>query len=187
MNKFKKYFFIFIVFCLLGYIWEVLYTFYRKGIFVNMGTMIGPWLPIYGSSGLLIYFIYKKVKTNSLGLFVISSLSCAVVEYATSFYLEKVYHLKWWDYSHKAFNLNGRIYLEGVLFFGLFALVCIKVVLPLLEKLYDKINGVVFSIVIYTLFALFTIDFIYCTFNPNTSDAKEVSMDFYKDEWYTLS
>ena len=190
MNKFKKYFFFFIVFCFLGYIWEVFYTFYRKGVIINMGTLNGPWLPIYGSGGLLIYFIYKKIKTNTLSLFFISSFMCAVIEYATSFYLEKVYGLSWWNYSHKPYNLNGRIYLEGILFFGLFSIICIKFFLPLLENLYDKLKGKTLSVIIYILFGLFTFDFIYCTFNPNTSDAKKVSynnVDFYKDEWYTLS
>ena len=176
MDKFKRYFFFFITFCFCGYIWEVFYTYMRKGVVINMGTLKGPWLPIYGAGGLIIYFIYKKIKSNALGLFLISSISAAIIEYATSYYLEMVYHMKWWDYSKKPFNLNGRIWLYGVLFFGVFALICIKIIIPLLDKLYDKVEGKGMSIVLYTLLALFTIDFVCSTISPNTDDAKKVAL-----------
>ena len=175
MEKFKKYFLFFITFAFAGYVWEVFYTFVRNGIIINVGTLIGPWLPIYGAGGLIIYFIYKKVKTNVFGLFIISCLTSFVIEYSTSLYLEVIYHKRWWDYSNKPLNLNGRVWLTGILFFGLFAIFCIKLVLPFLDKLYDKIKGKKLTIFIYTVLVLFCIDYIYCTISPNTMDAKEVS------------
>ena len=167
MKKFKLYFWYFICFSFIGWFYEVLYYFIAKGKFINSGTMVGPWLPIYGWGGIIVYFISRKFKNNPVKVFCLSFILCGVIEYATSFYLEKVYGLKWWDYSDFMFNLNGRICLLGLLAFAFLSVIVMYFVLPLLEKVYDKVNTKVMSAILYILLSIFIIDFIYSTIKPN--------------------
>ena len=174
MKKFEVYFWHFISFAIIGWIYEELYYFLSKGKIVNSGTMIGPWLPIYGFAGLLIYLLSKKLKKSPVKMFIVSFFLSGIIEYFTSYYLEKVYHMKWWDYSKFAFNLNGRICLIGLIVFSFLALFVMYFVLPKIEKLYNKTPEKIRDILIYSLLVLFIIDFTYSTIFPNTSNAKVI-------------
>ena len=174
MKKFELCFWHFISFATIGWLYETLYYFFSKGKLVNSGTTLGPWLPIYGFGGLLIYLLSKKLKNNPLKMFIASFILSGIIEYSTSYYLEKVYHMRWWDYSKFAFNLNGRICLLGLITFSFLALFVMRFVLPIIEKIYNKMSEKFRTILICSLFVLFVIDFTYSTFSPNTSNAKVV-------------
>ena len=49
----------FFIFSFVGWLWEVGLYLFRDGIFVNRGTMYGPWLPIYGVGCTLIVLLTK--------------------------------------------------------------------------------------------------------------------------------
>ena len=51
-------------------------------------------------------------------LFILIIVSCSILEYFTSYFLEKIYHTRWWDYTNRKFNINGRICLETMIPFG---------------------------------------------------------------------
>lgn len=166
MEKFKKYLFYFLSFAFLGWIFEVTLNLIRLGKFMNCGTLLGPWLPIYGWGGILIVLLSFKIKKKPLCIFLSSFCICAVVEYFTSLYLELVYDTKWWNYSDLPLNLDGRTWLGGLVLFAVFSLIIIYYLIPLLDKIYDKSNKKIFSKVILILLILHIIDFCYCTFNP---------------------
>lgn len=174
MKKFELCFWNFIIFAIIGWVYEELYYIFCIFKLTNCGTMIGPWLPIYGSAGLLIYLISKKINKNPIKMFAITFVLSGIIEYCTSYYLEKVYHMRWWDYSEFAFNLNGRICLLGLLVFSLLGVFVMMVILPFTEKIYNKMNVKLRRILIYSLFILFSIDFIYSTFHPNINNAKPI-------------
>lgn len=176
MKKFDLYFWLFISFAMIGWIYEELYYFIFKHEIVNSGTMFGPWLPIYGFAGIIIYALSKKLKDSPIKMFIVSFILSGVIEYFTSYYLEKVYNLKWWDYSDFAFNLNGRICLIGLIVFSFLALFVMYFVLPLIEKIYNKINSNIRKKIIIVLLILFVADFTYCTFYPNTGNAKSTNI-----------
>ena len=72
---------------------------------------------------------------NMLVLFVASALLTCTLEYLTSFLLEKLFHAKWWDYSARRFNLNGRVSLAGALVFGVLSVLVIRFVHPFVREL----------------------------------------------------
>ena len=51
----------FFIFCFVGWVWEVSLAFISEGMFVNRGTLHGPWLPIYGTGGVIILVLLKKL------------------------------------------------------------------------------------------------------------------------------
>ena len=151
--------------------YEISYHLAFKGKIINPGTMIGPWLPIYGWGGILVFFLSKKFKRSPAKVFIISFISCGIIEYVTSFYLEKIYNLKWWDYSNFMFNINGRICLSGLLAFSMLSLIVMYFVIPILDRIYLKFNGKIFKYILAIILFIFFVDFIYSSFNPNISNA----------------
>ena len=170
---FKKWLvniFLFFVFSFAGYIWECSLYLVQYGELINRGTMIGPWLPIYGCGGLLVLFLLKRFKHKPTLVFVTALLLCSTVEYFTSYYLEVTRGIRWWDYSEYFININGRICLEGCIIFGLAGCLAMYVIGPFMTKTFNKIPSMLQMIICLTLLSFFTIDFVYSTINPNTGE-----------------
>ena len=74
-------------------------SFYHGGKFVNRGVLHGPWLPIYGSGGVLILLLLYRLRRKPVLEFISAVTLCGIVEYFTAYYLETVHGMKWWDYS----------------------------------------------------------------------------------------
>lgn len=173
---------LFFIFSGIGWIWEVALHLITNGTFVNKGTMHGPWLPIYGWGGILILTILYRFRKNPKLEFLLTVIICGLVEYFTSFYLEMVYHFKWWDYSGYFLNLNGRICAEGLLVFGLGGLAIVYLVAPLLDNHIKKINKNVLVLMCVFLLAIFIFDQKYSSENPNTGKGITSYSFIYLDE-----
>lgn len=117
----KTYFLLFIIYSFIGWLIEVLYSLKSDG-FVNRGFLLGPYCPIYGFGCLAILILLKDYADHPVTLFINAIVICSVLEYSTSFLLEKIFKVRWWDYSNRKYNLNGRICLETMIPFGLAAL-----------------------------------------------------------------
>ena len=94
--------------------------------------LYGPWLPIYGSGGIMILLLLKKLRTNPVKEFFSAVLLCGIIEYMTSWYLEITNDgMKWWDYSGYLLNLNGRVCAEGLIVFGIGAMFTVYFAAPM--------------------------------------------------------
>ena len=78
--------------------------------------------------------------------------------------MEKIYNVRWWDYSNKRFNINGRICLETMIPFGLLASLIIYVLHPAVIKLVDKLSPTSLFWVAITIFVIYVIDNIISTY-----------------------
>ena len=163
-------FWLFLAFSFLGWCLEVAATAVRLGQYRDRGVLHGPWLPIYGTGGVLLLVLLKKVRDNPLATFLLGMVVCGVVEYSTAWYLETFKHTKWWDYTGYFLNLHGRICAEGLLVFGLGGCMFIYVLGPLLNNLYAKVPARVKNRLCAVLLAVFLVDFAYSSFVPNTGE-----------------
>lgn len=162
-----NYILLFFTFSCVGWIWEVALHLVQTGALVNRGTMLGPWLPIYGSGGVLVLLLLRRCFHKPVLTFFASMAVCSVIEYASSWYLEATTGLRWWDYSSYFLNLNGRICLEGAIIFGVGCCAAIYFIAPNLGKLYDKIPRTPKFAVCLVLVALFGCDFLWSKEHPN--------------------
>ena len=163
----KNYILMFFTFAFVGWLWEVLLHVVKDGKFVNRGTMLGPWLPIYGFGAVLILIVLKPFRKKPVLFFICAMLLAGLVEYTSSWYLETFKHAKWWDYSAYFLNINGRVCLEGLLVFGLGGAAATYLIGPLLNELYSKIKPRVSFTICLILVILFGSDMIYSTKHPN--------------------
>ena len=158
---------LFVIFSVVGWVWEVSLHLLQGG-FVNRGVLHGPWLPIYGSGGVLVLVLLKKVRQNPWLTFVLTVITCGILEYTTSWYLETFKGHKWWDYSGYFLNLNGRICAEGLLVFGLGGCAFIYIFAPRIDDLIEKIPFKIQIVLCTILMGLFITDQVYSSKHPNT-------------------
>lgn len=137
---------------------EVTCKFIQYKKFINRGFLIGPYCPIYGWGALAITILLKRYMEDPLVLFVMSTIICSIIEYLTSYFMEKKYHARWWDYSNKKFNINGRICLETLIPFGILGVAIMYGTNPILFKLYNQIPQLVINILTVILFIGFIVD-----------------------------
>ena len=151
---------VFFVFSFIGWCIEVTLKYRQYGRFINRGFLIGPWLPIYGAGAAVITGSVNGIASVESGIgttFVISFFSCGILEYLTSFCMEKRFHARWWDYSTKPMNLHGRVWIGNLLLFGLGGIGIIHLVNPILYAMFGSISlftkeiiAVCFSIIFFT-------------------------------------
>ena len=155
-----KLFILFIIYSMIGWTMEVILTLIEKKKFTNRGFMIGPWCPIYGTGCICLILLLDNYKNNPVILFFMAIIICSIIEYMTSLIMEKIFKARWWDYSDKKFNLNGRICLETMIPFGILGLLVVYFVNPFIVNILNKIPVKTLNIVAYILLAVFITDFI---------------------------
>ena len=158
MNKITKYILLFFIGGIFGGLLEIGYQIVTRGDFVLGGFLYGPFRPIYGYGFLILYLIGKKVNKNPILIFLVSFIVCSIFEYLVSYGLEKIFNATWWDYRDFYLNLNGRICIMVSLFWGLLGLLFIKIIIPSLEKLFDKLNKYFVYIFIFIASTIFITD-----------------------------
>lgn len=160
--RLTDYVLFFFVFCVAGWLWEVALHLIQCHELVNRGTMYGPWLPIYGTGGVLCILLLDRFKEDMYKTFVLIMALAGVLEFFTSWYLDFFHNAHYWQYYDKFANLNGRICLEGLLIFGIGGSFAIYIAAPYLSKWFGKWNGIVRMAVCIILSLLFAADWICC-------------------------
>lgn len=158
---------VFFVVSMMGWIWEVVLILVQSGDLTNRGVLHGPWLPIYGSGGVLMIWMKERLPGKWWVFFLSSMVACGVVEYIVSWVLEQIYHTRWWDYTSMPINLNGRICLSGLLVFGLGGLFLVYLLYPRLKRLFSRIPQKNKKVIAFCLGGLFCIDTVYSLAFPN--------------------
>ena len=86
---------IFFTFSGIGWLWEVLLHLVMDGMFINRGVLTGPWLPIYGTGGVLILLVPKKWQDRPLRLFGMTMLLCGIIEYFSGLAPAPLFQVRW--------------------------------------------------------------------------------------------
>lgn len=128
----------FIIYSFAGWFYESVLCSITGKKLVNRGFLNGPVCPIYGCGAVTIILIFENYSESLLSLFLASAVVTCVIEYITSYLMEKLFHARWWDYSDKMFNINGRICMGGFIVFGAFSVILVKWFHPFVDGLIDK-------------------------------------------------
>lgn len=143
----------FFVYGFLGWCTEVAYAAAKQGKFVNRGFLNGPICPVYGIGvGVVVQFL-TPVENNLVLLYISSTILVTVIEGLTGFLLEKIFHNKWWDYSEQPLNIGGYVCVLFSLIWGVFCVLIVKVIHPLIDKVLMMIPFVLGIVVMVCLAA----------------------------------
>ena len=157
--SFKMLFLLFIMYSILGWAIEVMDTYILNKKWVNRGFLIGPYCPIYGCGGVLMSLLVSN-DHDIVSTFLKCMAICSILEYSTSYIMEKMFHTRWWDYSKEIFNINGRICLETMILFGIGGIAVIHLGTPAFIFDLNLLPPLVFNIIFYISFILFFTDLI---------------------------
>ena len=159
----KIYFLLFMIYSFAGWCIEVVGRLIEDKRFINRGFLIGPYCPIYGYGGLLITFLLKRYTGDPFTLFIMAILVCGILEYATSYLMEKIFKARWWDYSKRKFNINGRVCLETIIPFGLLGLFIMYVSNPFLIGKLELLSKTWLNVLFWGLLVIYVADTIVST------------------------
>ena len=157
-----KYFIWFVFYSMLGWFWETTLYFISKRKFIDKSFLKGPFCPVYGIGAVLLIILLGSVK-NIFILFAAGALISIMVEYISTYYLEVFFRHKEWDYSKRRFNLYGRVCLLGAFIFGLFAVLLVRLIHPVINFITGCIPPYLLMISAFILLLVQIIDF-YITF-----------------------
>jgi len=163
LNIISKYFILFMMYSFAGWLMETSWVSYSNKKIVDRGFLIGPYCPIYGFGAILIVLLLNRFSFNPVVLFLATMIVCGALEYFTSWYMEKVFKARWWDYSDRKININGRICLRNLIAFGVMGLVVIYFINPHFEKWIGYLNEEYLRGLFFILWTIFIIDFVLST------------------------
>ena len=149
---------IFFIYCFLGWVWESCYVSVCQRHWVNRGFLHGPFLPIYGSGAIVILFLTLPVRHNPALIYLLGMAGATVLEYVTGAVMERLFHVRYWDYSKHRCNLNGYICLSSSLAWGFFSLALVYWLHPPIERLLLRLPAFAAGPLAAVLLAAFAVD-----------------------------
>lgn len=154
----EKYIALFFIYSFLGWLMESVKISITSKKFINRGFLIGPYCPIYGCGVILITIFLAKYNDDVWITFFMSMLICGTLEYVTSYIMEKIFKARWWDYSARRFNINGRICLETLIPFGIAGTVITLWINPFFLKYINMVPQIAMHIILGILSIIFAVD-----------------------------
>ena len=134
----------FFIYCFLGWVWECCYVSVRKRKWVNRGFLHGPFLPIYGSGALVFLF---------------GMVSSTILEFCTGCCMEKLFGVRYWDYSNLPLNFKGHICFFISLAWGAFSILLVCVIHKPIEAVVLMIPKTIADIIAVVLAIYMAADF----------------------------
>lgn len=166
-------FLLFFIYSFLGYIVEsISVSLMEKKVVWNRGFLVGPYIPIFGIGAMTMILTLQKYKDDIVALFIMSMVVCLTIEYLCSLVAEKIFKLRWWNYSDKLFNINGRICLQNGILFGIGGVLIVKYVNTWIENLILLLPNslmVTLSIILTIIFVSDTILSLHTVIKFNSS------------------
>lgn len=163
-----KVIYLFMVFSIIGWLWETPFVSLKNKKYINRGFLRGPYIPIYGCAIVTIILsmgIFSNLNSDNLFVIILQMTYIAVItaiwEFYTSWLLEKVFKTRWWDYSSHKYNIQGRISLYVSFFFGIGGFILYRFIYPLFENLYNTVPNDFMIVIISVLTLVFTIDSVF--------------------------
>ena len=157
--KFLEIYLLFWIFSTFGWIMEIIVCSIDEKKLVNRGFLLGPYCPIYGFGGVSMLILYSY-RNDPLVCFILALVMCSVLEYITGYLMEKIYKVRFWDYSKEPFNLNGRVCLRNAIAFGFLGMLCTSYIYPLMFNILGKMNYALLIVLCILTFIITTCDII---------------------------
>ena len=161
---------LFFIYSVAGWVTEVFLKFLEYKRFINRGFLIGPYCPIYGAGAVLITVggkLLSPVDHTWAMSFLIAFVLCGLLEYLTSYILEKYFHARWWDYTERPMNLHGRVWIGNLILFGIGGVFILEDFNPRLLALAHRLEPRLFAAILIAVSILFVADAVMSYFIMN--------------------
>ncbi len=154
-----RYILYFFFYSAAGWLFESTYCSIGERKLINRGFLTGPMCPIYGTGAtVMAVLLYNPFRDKPMLVFLLGMVLCDIVEYLTSFFMEKLFNARWWNYEGELLNINGRICLKHTLYWGVASILFVKVVHPRILTIFAGIPDKYIIIITTAVLAVFVID-----------------------------
>lgn len=131
----------FIIYSFIGFVVESLFALINYNVIESRKSFLyGPFCGIYGVGAVVLILALRYFNKNNYTLFFGGCLVGSVVEYTMSLLGEILFDARWWDYSNRFLNINGRICLLYAIFWGILSLILMKIINPQVDKIINFIK-----------------------------------------------
>ncbi|HOO25500.1 MAG TPA: hypothetical protein PKW24_02685, partial [Clostridiales bacterium] len=167
-----------------------------EGKLINRGFLTGPLCPIYGTGAVVMSVFLTPIKKLTLSavlfghkvslvpvlIFFVGLILADTVEFFTSLIMEKLFHARWWDYSEKPFNIQGRICLQHSIYWGVASIVFMYLVHPFFTSFIVKVFPAEKPTRLYVFLGLVLLIFVIDVINAvkNALDVKSLMDKIHK-------
>ncbi len=193
MSSFYEFIIYLTIYSFIGWVCEVVYCSILSKRVVNRGFLAGPVCPVYGFGAIMVIYLLEPAQSSIPVIFLAGLALTSILEYTTGWLLEVFFSTKWWDYSNKRFNLNGRVCLRNSFLFGVMCVILVKVLHPaithvvlLIPEIWVGISGIAL-IAAYAIDMLFTVNTL-VNLNERLKKLYEFTEDLKKNgellEWF---
>lgn len=153
----------FYIYCFLGWIFESSYVSLKAGHFVNRGFLRLPMLPLYGTGAIAALWVSLPVKDNLLLIYLAGMIAATILEYVTGYIMERLFKMRYWDYSYKKLQINGYICLSSSIAWGFLTILLTQVIQKPIARLVLSMNPFLEFSLIGIVSVLFLLDLAYST------------------------
>ncbi|MEG1502968.1 MAG: hypothetical protein RSC16_01870 [Enterococcus sp.] len=189
----ESIFMTFIVYSFIGWIWESIYCSIKARHYVYRGFLLGPYCPVYGFGVSAVILLVPEHAGTLLNLYFNIVVIVTIIEFITSWVLEKFFGMKLWDYSKVPLNIEGRVAVPVSLFWGIGCLFLLKIINPVIQEKIHEFNqatnniGPIILAIIFFADILTTLIFILTTKKEveavvDTSDANNAAIKEFRWE-----
>ena len=151
---------IFYIYCFLGWCFESTYVSLKSKKWVNRGFMKGPFLPIYGTGAVTILYVTVPVMFSPFLVYIVSVLAATVLELLTGIAMEKMFRVKYWDYSSDFMNYKGYICLKSSITWGFMGLLVTYIINEPIANFINSVSTLFLIVITAFISVLFVYDFV---------------------------
>lgn len=164
MYAFSKYTIYFLIYSFVGAVGETLFRLITEQQLHGIhGYLNLPIMPIYGFGAILVIWLFKGRIRNPIIMAIVGAVFLSIFEFVSHWLIEATLGIRIWDYSHKLFNLDGRVSLDNSIAFGIAVPLLVYVMHPFVEKIVKKIPSRQAVVAAAVIFVIVFVDFVYST------------------------
>jgi uncharacterized membrane protein len=156
---FIQWLFFFYFYCFFGWCFESTYVSIKSRKLVNRGFMRGPFLPLYGSGGIMMLVVSMPFQDNVVLTYIAGVIGATALEYVTGVTMEALFKVRYWDYSKNKFNFQGHICLGSSLAWGGLTILMTKVIHKPIEHFVLSIPTTALTVITCILTVYIVVDF----------------------------
>lgn len=153
----------FFCYCFLGWIFESTYVSLKSRRFVNRGFLRLPMLPLYGTGAVMMLFVSLPVKDNQVLVYVSGVIAATALEYVTGWGMEKLFKMRYWDYSNQRFQIKGYICLSSSIAWGFLTILLTEVIHRPIEQMVLGMDTTLELMLVATIGTAFAADTVEST------------------------
>ncbi|WAA09359.1 putative ABC transporter permease [Fervidibacillus albus] len=131
--------FYFTLYSFFGWFLENSFSFTKGGPFFKHNFFKGPFKPMYGIAPVLL-LIFSNEDRSLHSILLLCLVIPTSVEYVSGVLLEKLFHLRYWDYSNEKYQIQGHICLAFSTIWVILSFVCLKWIHPVVASIHQSVN-----------------------------------------------